>query len=408
MILKRRQLIENETIIISGSKSISNRLLILKSLFNNIRLDGLSTSQDTQLLQQALSSEEEVIDVHHAGTSMRFLTAYFATLENRKVILTGSDRMKQRPIYPLVDALRDLGAEIYYLEKEGYPPLEIRGKKITKSVVSILANISSQFISALMLIGARLQNGLRIKLEGEITSLPYLEMTSQLLKEIGVENDLSKEEIVIKPCKNRDSRLNYISVESDWSSASYYYAMCAVGKKSINIRCFKTNSLQGDSAVEDLFWKYFGVNTISDSSVGKLSLLFNRGFRYPNKIKLNMNDYPDIAQTLCVTAALLKIPFEISGLKTLKIKETDRLVALQNELIKIGCVTEIDNESIRSVEFKEVDSPIYIHTYNDHRMAMAFSVASLLHDVEIENENVVEKSYPEFWRDFNAITELIK
>lgn len=407
MKLKKRQLVENKTIIISGSKSISNRLLILNKIFKNIRLDGLSNAEDTLLLKKALSSNEELIDVHHAGTCMRFLTAYFSTIENRKTILTGSDRMKQRPIYPLVKALNDLGADIVYLEKEGYPPLEIRGKKIKKQLVTISADVSSQFITALMLIGAKLDNGLKIKLKGEITSFPYLKMTSQLLTDIGIENHLSHEEITVKSSMNRASILKYISIESDWSSASYFYSSCAIGKKNINLKNFKTNSLQGDSRVKDLFWKHFGVNTITDSSNAMLSLLFNRGFIYPKEIVLDMNDCPDIAQTVSVSAALLKIPFEITGLKTLKIKETNRLVALQNELLKIGCHTEITDDSIYSVAFTEVKKPIVIETYNDHRMAMTFSVVSLLYDVEIKNENVVIKSYPEFWNDFNAITKPI-
>lgn len=405
MILHKRELVDNETIAISGSKSISNRLLIVAKLFQNIRLEGLSNGQDTEILKNMLSSENHTIDVNHGGTCMRFLTAYFSIVENKTTILTGSKRMKERPIFPLVNALRDLGAEIRYLEKEGFPPLEIKGKKITKNEVEISANISSQFISALMLIGGKLENGLKIKLKGEIISLPYLKMTSKILSEIGVENDFSEREISIFPSEERGSKLQYISIESDWSSASYFYALCAVGQKTIHLKRFKTNSLQGDAVVQELYWKYFGVNTISDSSNHQISLMLNRDFIYPEQIELNMNDCPDLAQTIVVTASLLKIPFKISGLKTLKIKETDRLQALQNELKKIGCQTEITDESIRSISFEEPSHLIHIKTYHDHRMAMAFAPVSLFYDIQIENENVVEKSYPHFWKDFEKITK---
>lgn len=407
MILAKRTLMDNETIEISGSKSISNRFLILEKLFGNIRLEGVSNAQDTQILQNALSSKNDTIDVHHAGTCMRFLTAYFSIIKDKTVVLTGSERMKQRPIFPLVDALRNLGAEIEYVEKEGFPPLKINGKKITQNEVEISANISSQFISALMLIGGKLDNGLKIKLKGKITSLPYLEMTAQILTDIGIENKISEEEITIQPSGERDAKLKYMDIESDWSSASYFYSFCAIGKKTINLKHFKNNSLQGDAKIQEWYWKYFGVNTILDSSNHRLSLLFNRDFIYPQKIELNMNDCPDIAQTLCVTANLLKIPFEISGLKTLKIKETDRLKALQNELQKIGCQTEITNESIRSITFENTSDDIVIKTYNDHRMAMAFAPVSLRHHLKIENENVVEKSYPHFWKDVDSITKII-
>ncbi len=406
MKLNKRQLIAHTTIEISGSKSISNRLLVLAKLFNNIRLEGVSNSQDTQLLQTALSSKEEVIDVHHAGTCMRFLTAYFSIMENKTTILTGSERMKERPIAPLVSALRHLGAEIDYLEKEGFPPLKIKGHKIVKSNVEIPADISSQFITALMLIGGKLNNGLQITLKGKITSLPYLKMTSEILNEIGVENSISGQKILIEHQRKSDTKIKYINIESDWSSASYFYSLCAIGKKTINLKSFKFNSLQGDSVIQKIYWEYFGVNSIIDSSENELSLMINPHFIYPQKIKLDMNDCPDIAQTLCVTASLLKIPFEISGLKTLKIKETDRLQALQNELLKVGCQTEITDDSIRSIRFKEMNSEIKIKTYNDHRMAMAFAPVCLLHGIEIENESVVEKSYPQFWEDLNTITKI--
>ena len=224
MFLEHSQLKENKTIEISGSKSISNRLLILHQLFENILIENLSNSQDTQLLQAALQSDSEIIDIHHAGTAMRFLTSYYAIQEGKTVILTGSDRMKQRPIKFLVDALRDLGAEISYLENEGFPPLKITGKKIIKSTVRIPANISSQFITSLMLIGAKLENGLQIKLEGTVTSKPYLEMTLKILRTVGINNYWEGNIIKIQPNIHTEKQSQSIPfvVESDWSSASYY------------------------------------------------------------------------------------------------------------------------------------------------------------------------------------------
>lgn len=410
MLLKKSELIGNQTIEISGSKSISNRLLILHQLFNNIEIKNLSNSQDTQLLEKALNSNSEIIDIHHAGTAMRFLASYFSIQEGKTVVLTGSERMKQRPIKFLVDALRELGAEISYLEKEGFPPLKITGKKIEKNTVTISANISSQFISSLMLIGAKLENGLEIILEGKVTSKPYLEMTLKILRTVGIANHWEGNTIKIEPIDSNNHAEKHLQnipfiVESDWSSASYFYSLAAISRETINLKSFKPYSLQGDSALREIYWDFFGVNTISEGAEAKISLLPEHYFNYPDKIVLNMNDCPDIAQTLCVTATALKIPFEITGLETLKVKETDRLLALKNELFKIGCISEITDDSIVSVKFFEPNENISIATYNDHRMAMSFAPFCLVKEINIENEDVVEKSYPDFWRDLNKIIE---
>ena len=410
MFLQKSILKDNETIEISGSKSISNRLLILSHLFKNtITIENLSNSQDTQLLQNALESEAETIDIHHAGTAMRFLTSYFAMQEGRTTILTGSNRMKQRPIQFLVAALRDLGAEITYLENEGFPPLKIVGKKLEINSVKIQANISSQFISSLMLIGAKLEKGLEIHLEGKITSRPYLEMTLKLLRTIGISTKWEDQIIQIFPSieSEKNSPIIKCVAESDWSSASYYYSLAAIGRKSINLKSFRPYSLQGDSALREIYWNFFGVNTISEGSESKISLLPESSFVFPDLISLNMNDYPDIAQTLCVTATALQIPFELTGLSTLKVKETDRLIALKNELFKIGCICEITEDSIHSIKFFEANNQILIETYDDHRMAMAFAPFCLIKELTIENEQVVEKSYPQFWTDFQSLTEPI-
>ncbi|MBC7555985.1 MAG: 3-phosphoshikimate 1-carboxyvinyltransferase, partial [Chryseobacterium sp.] len=392
---------------ISGSKSISNRLLILNHLFAHFTIHNISNSQDTQLLEKALESQNDLTDIHHAGTAMRFLTSYLSIKEGKTTILTGSDRMKQRPIKDLVTALQSLGADIEFLEKDGYPPLKIVGKKIVKNSVSINAKVSSQFITSLMLIGAKLENGIRINLEGEITSRPYLEMTREILKELGIECEIFDSLIVVKNLHKPESLSNkHFTVESDWSSASYFYSLAAIGRKSIILQNFMSNSIQGDSVLQKIYWQNFGINTISESGEHLISLLPNYNYEKPSEIILNLNDAPDIAQTICVTATALKIPFHLTGLATLKVKETDRLEALKNELFKIGCFTEITDTEIKSVEFFEPEQDISIKTYNDHRMAMCFAPFALIKNLDIENPEVVEKSYTQFWEDFDAITEV--
>ena len=416
MKISKSHLLDGKTISITGSKSISNRLLILGKLFGDLKIENLSNSQDTQLLQKALNEDSETVDIHHAGTAMRFLTSFYAIQEGRKTILTGSERMKQRPIKPLVDALRELGAEINYLENEGFPPLEIHGKRIEKNFVKIPANISSQFITSLLLIGASLEKGLEIELKGEITSRSYIKMTLKILKDIGIESRFERNSIKILSSETslynkqlekhfHTSKIKHYTVESDWSSASYFYSLAAIGKKRIHLKSFYAYSLQGDSALKNIYLKFFGVNTISDAAEHLISLVPDNNFKYPEKFVLDMNDCPDIAQTVCVTCVALKLPFEISGLGTLKVKETDRLVALQNELEKIGCKTEISENSIKSLEFFEPENDISIATYNDHRMAMSFAPFALVKELDIQNEDVVEKSYPDFWTDFFEITE---
>lgn len=406
MKLEKKIVLPGKHIQISGSKSISNRLLVLRALYEGILISNLSDAQDTALLEKALLSTDEIIDVHHAGTAMRFLTFYFAIQEGRTVTLTGSDRMKQRPIFPLVNALRDLGADIDYLEQEGYPPLKIKGSTLHKNKVVIDATISSQFITSLLLIGAYLKNGLTVELEGTLTSKPYVEMTLKLLKQIGIKTEFNGQEIKIHPYETQQfsSNLKHVEVESDWSSASYFYEIAAISRTSLALKSFKTHSYQGDSVIKDLFWRYFGVNTITDDAAYSLTLYPERRFDYPEFLKDDLNHCPDIVQTICVTATALKIPFHFTGLATLKIKETDRLLALQKELYKIGCLCQITNDSIQSTSFFDVVDDIKIETYNDHRMAMAFAPYCLLKPLEILHPNVVEKSYPKFWTHFSEIT----
>ena len=389
-----RPVLPNE-IQITGSKSESNRLLILQKLFGNIEIKNISNSQDTKLLQKALNSDEKTIDIHHAGTAMRFLTSFFAVQEGVEKILTGSERMKQRPIKPLVEALRELGADIEYLENEGFPPLKIKGKKLEKNLVEIPADISSQFITSLILVGGKLENGLTINLLGEITSRPYIEMTLKLLSEISGKSIILKDKTIQIP--NIKTQKTVFTVESDWSSASYFYSFSALDRQKITLKNFNENSLQGDSRITEIYSQFFGIDTVFNENQQEITLIPKSNFSLPQSIQLNMNDCPDIAQTVCVTAAALKIPFEISGLATLKIKETDRLSALQNELKKIGCETEITDNSIKSVLYTNPEKNISIATYGDHRMAMSFAPYSLILEIEIQNPEVVEKSFPDFW-----------
>ena len=389
-----RPVLPNE-IQITGSKSESNRLLILQKLFGNIEIKNISNSQDTNLLQKALNSHEKTIDIHHAGTAMRFLTSFFAVQEGVEKILIGSERMKQRPIKPLVEALRELGADIEYLENEGFPPLKIKGKKLEKNFVEIPADISSQFITSLILVGGKLENGLTINLLGEITSKPYIEMTLKLLSEISGKSIILKDKTIQIP--NIKTQKTAVTVESDWSSASYFYSFLALDRQKITLKNFNKNSLQGDSRIAEIYSQFFGIDTIFNENQQEITLIPKSNFSLPQSIHLNMNDCPDIAQTVCVTAAALKISFEIGGLATLKIKETDRLSALQNELKKIGCETEIRDNSIKSVLYTNPEKNISIATYGDHRMAMAFAPYSLILEIEIQNPEVVEKSFPDFW-----------
>lgn len=402
--LEKSTLIGNKTVQISGSKSISNRLLILESLFSNIKIGNLSNSQDTQLLKKALSEVTDVVDIHHAGTAMRFLTSYYAIQEGKTTVLTGSGRMKERPIKNLVSALKDLGAEIEYMENEGFPPLKITGKKITQTSVNVPANISSQFITSLLLIAGKLENGLEINLVGEVTSRSYIEMTLDILTRFGIKNSFEGNTIKVETfVPEHEASTKSYEVESDWSSASYFYSICALGRETIHLRSFYKESTQGDSAIAKIYEDFFGIKTTYSEADHQLTLEPQPDFSFPEKIILDMNNCPDIAQTLCVTAAALKIPFEISGLGTLRVKETDRLQALYNELKKLGTETEITDLTINSVSFGKPEEHISIKTYQDHRMAMSFAPYCLMGELTIEDEDVVEKSYPMFWEDLASV-----
>jgi len=387
---------------ICGSKSLSKRLLILQAIFPEIKIKNLSTSEDTLLLQKGLVANKNEIDIHHAGTAMRFLTAYFAVQKNKDVILSGSNRMKQRPIGELVDALRQLDAKIEYLEKEGFPPLKISGTEITKNKVRINAGISSQFITALLLIAPSLKNGLEIVLVGKITSLPYIQMTLALLHQIGVQTTFKENKITIHYLDKVAYEATSVQVESDWSSASYFYSLVALSPlgTKITLSNFKKGSLQGDAALVAIYAD-FGVETTFQKSNIILKKTSNPKIE---NLRLTLNNTPDIAQTIAVTCFGLGIACHLSGLHTLKIKETDRLQALKTELEKLGANVTISKESLHleSDRFpleESLEREVYINTYNDHRMAMSFAPLVLKKSLSIEEAKVVDKSYPEFWLD---------
>lgn len=398
--IQKSKLYNHQEIKITGSKSESNRLLLLQALYPQISINNLSNSDDSVLMQKALATKESIIDIHHAGTAMRFLTAYLATQDGEEVVITGSSRMKERPIKILVDALLSLGADISYVENEGFPPLKIIGKKLSKHKVSLEANVSSQYISALLLIASKLDNGLELTLNGKITSVPYIKMTLSLLNEIGVETSIVENKITVKP-NTTELLPQTLVVESDWSSASYFYSIIALSDigTEITISSYKKQSLQGDSVLAKIY-QSFGVATHFDAHSIRLVKVEEA---QSSNLEFHLSDAPDIAQTIAVTAFGLGVECYMTGLHTLKIKETDRLVALKVELEKLGAEIDITEASLKVNASKEIKSDISINTYNDHRMAMAFAPLGLKTSIIIKNADVVSKSYPQFWEDFKEI-----
>ena len=387
------------SITITGSKSESNRLLILKALYPDLEISNLSNSDDTQVTLKALKNNESIVDIHHAGTAMRFLTAFFSVKPNSKVILTGSSRMQDRPIELLVEALRSLGAEIEYVNKKGFPPLKITGKKIDVSQVALPADISSQYISALMLIAPSLKNGLEIDLIGETTSIPYIKMTQTLLDNLGFKTFFNNNKIKISPADK--ITLNQWTVESDWSSASYFYSVVAIANKSeITLESYYSESLQGDSDLVQIY-KKIGVTTVFNN--GSITLSKTPNFVLPEVLDLDLRNTPDLAQTIAVSCFGLGVDCNLTGLHTLKIKETDRLEALKVELEKLGAIISITNDSLELRFSGVINQNISIDTYNDHRMAMAFAPLGIKVPIVINNSEVVSKSYPGFWEDFKSI-----
>ena len=397
--LKKSNILSGSVLSISGSKSESNRLLILKALYPGITILNISKSDDTNVLVKALSAKSSNVDIHHAGTAMRFLTAFFAISKEKEITLTGSIRMQNRPIKILVDALISLGADIKYLNKTGFPPLLIKGKEFNNNELSLNSNVSSQYISALLLIGSTLKNGLKINLKGEITSKPYIVMTLSLLKQLGIL--YSFKENIIKINSFNDLRVKKtITVESDWSSASYYYSFVALSpiNTDLILNTFKNTSLQGDSILSKIF-NEFGVETIFNDN----SITIKKTKVSKQTVAFDLISSPDLAQTIAVTCLGLGINCSLTGLKTLLIKETNRLLALKNEIKKLGTDIEITNDSLSFNNPNKINNNVTIKTYEDHRMAMAFSPLSVLTNIIINESDVVSKSYPDFWKDMKKL-----
>ena len=367
---------------------------MLREYSSDFKITHLSKSDDTKTLINALANIDKIVDVNHAGTAMRFLASYYASKLNSKITLTGSDRMKNRPIGILVDALRDLGAEIEYKEKEGYPPLRIIGKNLMGNEVSLPANISSQFISSLMMLGVKIDNGIKLNLEGNIASKPYILMTKKLIDKIGCNVVINNNEIVIS--RNYKSLNKIVEVESDWSSASYFYSIVALSNDAeITLKIFKRDSIQGDSIVSKIYQK-LGVETMYKED--SIIISKNKITNLPDSIKLDLSDTPDLAQTIAVSCLGLGVECELSGLDTLKIKETDRIEALKKEFMKLGVDDIITSDN--KIYFngnQKLNNNIKISTYQDHRMALSFAPLAVIIDISIESPNVVSKSFPDYW-----------
>ena len=382
---------------IPGSKSESNRLLILNALAGNkLQIENHSTARDTQNLIKVLSSSEEEVNVLDAGTSMRFLTAYYCAANQHKIV-TGTERMCERPIHPLVNALIDLGFDIRYVGKEGFPPLEIHPVNLSKieNEVSIAGNISSQYITALLLIAPFLEKGLKVNFTTELTSRPYIEMTLKILEQLKIPYELNDDSVFVS---HHSLITNHqFSVGGDWSSASYWYSIAFLADEAeIFLEGLKDDWSQGDRIIAD-WMKRFGVLT-EFTSEG--ALLKKSHTDYPQMMKLNFIDNPDLAQTFAAMFAAKNIYSTFSGIESLKIKETDRVAALQNELRK----TNVNFNYAAAFDFYQLKGVFQfpqsaIKTYDDHRMAMSFAPLALLGEIEIENPDVVNKSYPEFWKD---------
>ncbi|HMX59084.1 MAG TPA: 3-phosphoshikimate 1-carboxyvinyltransferase [Chitinophagales bacterium] len=388
---------------LNGSKSISNRVLIIDALCNHqLQLENISNADDTVFLQQILQSNDAVLDAGAGGTTFRFLTAYLSTQEGREVVLTGSERMQQRPIKILVDALLQLGADISYVNKEGFPPLRIRGKKLKGGKISLPADTSSQYITALLLIAPTLQEGLALELIGKIVSVPYIKMTLKIMEYFGVKSTFTNNIITVESSQYEPKPFY---IEGDWSAASYYYSIAILAKEAtITLKGLTAQQIQGDAVIADIATK-FGVQTTYNN---KAVTLTKTAQVQPAHFQYDFLECPDLAQTVVSFCAALQTAVNCNGLQTLRIKETDRIAALDIELQKLGLASlvEIDSNAwkLNILDQSQIHINLPIHTYEDHRMAMAFAPLVIkTNEILIEEPNVVTKSYPLFWKDLAAL-----
>ena len=395
---------KDSTIYLNSSKSESNRLLIIKALSEKeIKIKNLSKANDSVLLKNLLESENLVVwDAQDAGTSFRFLTSFLA-IKKEHVVLSGTERMKQRPVKVLVDALNKIGAEILYLENEGFPPIYVKGKiNQVKNKLDIPGDISSQYISSLLLIAPLLEKGIEINIEEPFYSRPYVNMTLNLMNSFGIKSEVKGNKISIK---NQEFSSGSYIVESDWSAASYWYSILSISDdiNNLTLQGLKKKSNQGDSVISELM-KSFGVNTQYKED----GIVLTKIKLDTEEIELDFRDCPDLAQTILVVAAYHKIKLKISGVESLKIKETDRLLAMKNELKKIGCdFYEEGNYWILEKRSREIDDELSIDTYKDHRMAMAFAPLASKKSMIINDPDVVVKSYPTYWEDLKKVGFII-
>ena len=393
------------TIQLPSSKSISNRALIINALGNGTHHpENLSDCDDTRVMIRALNDDKETIDIMAAGTAMRFLTAYLSVTPGTRII-TGTERMQQRPIQVLVNALRELGADIEYVANDGFPPLRITGRELRKDTISLPGNVSSQYISALLMIAPVLTNGLTIRLTGDIISRPYINLTLQLMNDFGVRAEWTDDhQLKVEPQAYHSTPFY---VESDWSAASYWYQIVALSKEAeVTLPGLFKDSYQGDSQVAGIF-RSLGVETIYKDK----TVILKKNGKSVERLDYDFINQPDLAQTFVVTCALLNIPFRFSGLQSLKIKETDRMAALITEMRKLGYILHETDGSVLSWEGERCTTEEHpaIDTYEDHRMAMAFAPTCLaLPEILINNPQVVSKSYPRYWEDLRQAGFIIK
>ena len=396
---------KNNVITLNSSKSESNRLLIIQALSKEIiNINNLSNANDTIILKNLLNKNSNSIwNIEDAGTTMRFLTS-FLSLKKNDVKITGSKRMEKRPIAILVNALNEIGAKIKYLKKEGYPPIYIKNKISQKiNSIQIKGNISSQYISSLLLIAPILKNGIKIKIVEPFYSKPYVEMTLSLMKNFGIKYKWNKNKIKIT---NQKYLSGSYKIESDWSAASYWYSIVSINDhiRSLKLIGLRKNSFQGDKIIADIM-KNIGVYTRFERD--GISLIKNSNLESTKEI--NFKNCPDLAQTILVIAAVKKIKLKLKGLESLKIKETDRLIAMKKELKKIGCnFYEANDEWILEKRNNKLPKKLIINTYKDHRIAMSFAPLSSKLELVIRDPEVVNKSYPNFWNDLESIGYVCK